>query len=144
MVFVLSILEVSLTNEYGAALCGSLGCVTLHAVGFGVEPITIMPHARGKAPIEHDQPGTRQSERPLTKTVVLLASRPAISPATFPLSRSEHDASRDLPGFREAPERDQQLARHCHNSNPAGSALQLTNALAEPGRELTGRLITQP
>ncbi|MBO9137006.1 hypothetical protein, partial [Rhizobium sp. B209b/85] len=34
--------------EFGAALCGSLGCVTLHAVGFNVEPVTIMPHARGK------------------------------------------------------------------------------------------------
>lgn len=37
-------------ERVGAALCGSLGCVTLHAAGFGVEPVTIMPHARGKAP----------------------------------------------------------------------------------------------
>lgn len=44
-----------------AALCGSLGCVTLHAVGSEMGPITIMPHARGRAPIEHDQPATRQS-----------------------------------------------------------------------------------
>ena len=50
-----------LASEFGAALCGSLGCVTLHAVRFDVEPVTIMPHARGKAPIEHDQPATRQS-----------------------------------------------------------------------------------
>jgi hypothetical protein len=33
------------------ALYGSLGCVTLHAVGFDVEPVTIMPHAQGKTPM---------------------------------------------------------------------------------------------
>lgn len=44
--------------EFVAALCGSLGCVTLHVVGFSVEPVTIMPHARA-SPNEHDQLGTR-------------------------------------------------------------------------------------
>lgn len=62
MSFILSIsIHSAFYERVGAALCGSLGCVTLHAVGFDVEPGTIMPHARGKAPIEHDQPATRQS-----------------------------------------------------------------------------------
>lgn len=55
------LLHSSLCERVGAALCGSLGCVTLHAVGLDLKPVTIMPHARGKAPIEHDQPATRQS-----------------------------------------------------------------------------------
>lgn len=38
-------------REFGVALCGSLGCVTLHAVGFSVEPVTMMPHAPGKTPM---------------------------------------------------------------------------------------------
>ncbi len=57
--FAFSLHIAELSCELGTALCGSLGCVTLHAVGFSVEPVTIMPHARGKVPIEHDQPGTR-------------------------------------------------------------------------------------
>jgi hypothetical protein len=62
MSFILTMaIHSSFCEQVGAALCGSLGCVTLHAVGFDMEPVTIMPHARGKAPIEHDQPATRQS-----------------------------------------------------------------------------------
>ncbi len=60
-VILLILLHSSFCERVGAALCGSLGCVTLHAAEFDVEPGTIMPHARGKAPIEHDQPATRQS-----------------------------------------------------------------------------------
>src|ERR1019366_3087985 len=54
------LIQLLFRGRVGAALRGSLGCVTLHAAGFNVEPGTIMPHARGKAPIEHDQPATRK------------------------------------------------------------------------------------
>ncbi len=59
MAFILN-LDPSLFRErVGTAMCGSHGCVTLHAAGFAMEPVIIMPHARGKVPIKH-QPGTRR------------------------------------------------------------------------------------
>jgi len=78
----------------------------------------------------------------LTKTVVLLVS-PLVNQRRF-LCCSERAAGWDLTRLGEAPEDDQQLARHRDDRDPAGSPLQLADALAEPGGEFASRLITQP
>lgn len=101
-----------------------------------------MPHARGKAPIEHDQPATRQSGVTIDEDG--RAPRVAAVSLRRFLCGSERAADRDFSGLGEAPERDQQLARHRDDRDPARSTLQLTNALAKPGGEFALRLITQP
>src|SRR5438045_2714034 len=45
---------------FGAIESRSYGCVTLHAVGPGARSRTIMPHARGAAPVRRAPPETRR------------------------------------------------------------------------------------
>lgn len=123
-------------------MCGSLCCVTLHAVGSDLAPETIMPHARGKAPIEHDQPATRQSGVTIDEDG--RAPRVAAVSLRRFLCGSELAACRDFSSLGEAPERDQQLARHCDDRDAARPALKLANTLAEPSGEFALRLIPQP
>lgn len=76
------------------------------------------------------------------KTVVLLASPWVYQRRS--LCGSELAPGRDFSGLGEAPERDQQLARHCDNRDAACSTLQFTNAVAEPSGEFALRLVSQP
>ena len=92
-------------RRVGAALCGSLGCVNLHAARFSVEPGTIMPHARGETPIEHDQPATRQSG--LTIDEDGRAPRADGGKPAAILPCSERATGRNLSGFGKAPQCDQ-------------------------------------
>jgi hypothetical protein len=114
----------------GAVLYRSDRCVTLHAVG-AAQPRTIMPHARGVAPARRDPPETRQLLA--TKEDDGRAPRTAVGGDAacgnpFDLRgnvclRPDLDAVRRHPGLNVAPERDQQLPRHCHDGDPPRAPL---------------------
>ncbi len=114
----------------GAVLYRSDRCVTLHAVG-AAQPRTIMPHARGVAPARRNPPETRQLLA--TKEEDGRAPRTAVGGDAacgnpFDLRgnvclRPELDAVRHHPGLNVAPERDQQLPRHCHDGDPPRAPL---------------------
>src|SRR6266853_3728156 len=89
---------------------------------------------------------------PKKKTVALPVSPPAVMrPAAIPASLCrgvyrgpDLDALRHNPGFDIAPQRDQQLPRHCHDGDPPRASLQHADALTEPCGERTARLVAQP
>jgi hypothetical protein len=117
---------------------------------------TTIPHARGRRTREkggihllgrrvaatgphdhHPSPGSNGSIAAADPRIVELSEF-----NDFSLALSlEHSACRDDTLCYVAPQRNQQLARHCHDSNPPDLAASVADTFVEPAAQLTSWLI---
>ena len=83
---------------------------------------------------------SQRLERSRTDPVMQAPRRPAFWAILW-----AHDSSfGDQSGGEIAPQRDHQLARQCHNSDPSDASLGLADALGEPLAQRTVRLMADP
>ena len=113
---------------------------------------TIMPHARGAAPVRRDPPETRrhetaQNEDGRAPRIAAGGDRARGNPVSLCCDlglRPELDTLWQHPSLDVTPKRNQELSGHCHDGNPPRAPLERADALAEPCRERARGLIAQP